>query len=298
MEVHRDRTTEFFRIASNLKGQQVKSRNTQKYNDDLENIKNPKVKQTIIVNRMAAEITRDINSAASKLDSLFTLAQSNVLFNDPGPRIKELTFLVKKDLATIGKKINRLDETVKTRDLPNDQTKVYSETLVGALQSILHTTTLKFTEALETRTKNLKSHEERREKVTGTRRFGNSPIFQPAVNMYDLSNDDISDELSITIPIMDMQEDLYVDRRNAIMEIEKSIYEVKEMFQKVAQLVHVQNEQIQRLEDNIDETLHHAQSAHGNLVGYFPQVASNRRLIIQTFAVLFFFVVLWFLFFV
>ena len=136
----------------------------------------------------------------------------------------------------------------------------------------------------------MKLQEERREKVTGTRRFGGSPIFQPAFDMYDASDDD--EELSISIPIMDTQEDLYVDRRNAVMEIEKNINEVKEMFDKVAQLVHVQNEHIERLEDNIDETLVYAQDAHNNLLEYIPKVSSNRKLIIQTFMVLLFFIVL------
>ena len=75
------------------------------------------------------------------------------MFEDPGQKIKELTFLVKKDLGTIRKKIDHLDEAVKLKDMPTKQSKHHSETLVGALQGLLHSQSIQFTEALETRTK-------------------------------------------------------------------------------------------------------------------------------------------------
>ena len=65
-----DRTQDFFSLASKHKGQTTHPREQPKYTDELNEIRNPKVKQTVIVNRMAQEITRDIDVTARKLQSL------------------------------------------------------------------------------------------------------------------------------------------------------------------------------------------------------------------------------------
>jgi len=118
--------------------------------------------------------------------------------------------------------------------------------------------------------------------------------------MYDNYEDNNDDEveISIAVPLLETQDDLIIQRRNSVLDIEKHILEIREMFQKLSTIVSLQNEQIKRIEDNIEEVHVNVQKAHHNLLTYLPKVVSNRGLIIQMFVVLAFFIFLFFMFFV
>jgi len=68
------------------------------------------------------------------------------------------------------------------------------------------------------------------------------------------------------------------------------------MFHKLAQVVNLQNDSIQRIEDNIEDVYVHAQDAQTNLLTYLQKVTSNRSLIIKLFFILAFFIFLFFAF--
>jgi DNA repair exonuclease SbcCD ATPase subunit len=287
-----DRTNEFKLITSSLSND---GKISQK---QLQTTNNKNIKNSISVNKVASQIAHEIFVTSAKLEELTKLSKSKSPFGDPGDKIQELTFDIKGDLNSIRQKIEQLEGYVKTQSTINNQTKNHSETLVGALQFNLFSTTKAFTEALEVRTKNLKTLEERREKLTGTRRTGPSPVFQPAFDMYDKSGEDNDDdEISIAVPLLETQDDLIVQRTQAVQEVEKHIMEIREMFQKLANLVSLQSEQIKRIEDNIDDVSINAHKAHQSLLTYLPNVLSNRKLIVNVFLVLAFFIFLFFFLF-
>jgi syntaxin 5 len=192
-----------------------------------------------------------------------------------------------------------LESVVKTqKDDRSTQIKSHSESLVNTLQSNLVNTTKVFTDALEIRTKNLKVQEERREKITGTRRTTPSPIIQPDFDMFDNSDDgDMDQEISISVPLMETN-DLIIDRKNAVDQIHEEINKIREMFQKLAQIVAIQNDSLMRIGDNIDDVYVNVTTAQNNLLTYLQRVVSDRSMIIKIFLILAFFIFLFFMFFV
>lgn len=63
------------------------------------------------------------------------------------------------------------------------------------------------------------------------------------------------------------------------------------MFQKMAVMVSAQEEMIQRIDHDIDDTLGNTEKAQDNLLKYLHHISSNRMLIIKVFLILIFFVV-------
>jgi len=260
---------------------------------------NQNIKNTISVNKLASQIAHDIYITSTKLEELTKLSKSKSPFGDPGDKIQELTYLIKGDLKTIQNKLEQLESIVKSQktDQKTSQVKTHSETLVNTLQTNLVNTTKVFTDALEIRTKNLKVQEERREKLTGTRRTTPSPVFQPDIDMYDNSDDGNMDEMSISVPLMETTDDLIIQRLNSVYEIEENIKQVREMFQKLANIVSIQNESIMRIEDNIEEVSLHVEHTQKNLLQYLQKVVSDRSTVIKVFLILAFFIFLFFMFF-
>jgi len=66
---------------------------------------------------------------------------------------------------------------------------------------------------------------------------------------------------------------------------------------KLAELVNIHGEKIRRIEESMDETLVHGEDAHRNLLEVYTNLSSNRRLILKSFGVVMFFIMVWILFF-
>ena len=76
--------------------------------------------------------------------------------------------------------------------------------------------------------------------------------------------------------------------------IESTIVELGGIFQQLAFMVKEQEEMIERIDTNIEDTEMHVEAAHSEILKYFQSVSNNRWLMIKIFGVLIFF----FIFFV
>merc|ERR1712183_1235600 len=80
-------------------------------------------------------------------------------------------------------------------------------------------------------------------------------------------------------------------RVEAVQSVQKTIGELAQMFQKMAVMVTAQEEMIQRIDHDVDDTLSNVEQGQDHLLKYFHHISSNRWLIIKVFFILIFFVV-------
>jgi len=287
----KDRTLEFQKISESLKAQ----------NGPAKSLARPINHSLLTVRALASEISKETAETALKLKELTKLAKTKSPFGDPTSKIDEYTYTIKQDITVLQQKIQKLEQIVNGDHAPNKQTERHSTTIVNALNTNLLETTKKFGETLKLRTHNLKEQEERRERVTGHRAL--TPFkFQPAFDNFDdeklvsSNGSDIVIKMSPMLQTYD-NESLVLQRVDQVRDIEIEINQVQQIFMKLAELVNIHGEKIRRIEESMDETLVHGEDAHRNLLEVYTNLSSNRRLILKSFGVVMFFIMVWILFF-
>jgi len=160
-------------------------------------------------------------------------------------------------------------------------------------------TTKQFADTLEQRTQNLRSQQERRQKVTGSRHSTvQTPVFQPEFGMFNEKEEFNDSEVVIPVPLMQSYEDtLILQRVDDVKEIEEQMKKVHAVFQKLAEYVQMQGETIRRIEDRIDETVEHSQAAHVQLLRAYENLSNDRKMMLKGFGLLLFFIFAFLLFF-
>ena len=76
--------------------------------------------------------------------------------------------------------------------------------------------------------------------------------------------------------------------------IESTIVELGGIYQQLAHMVKEQEEMVERIDANVQDTEINVEAAHGEILKYFQSITSNRWLMIKIFGVL----ILFFIFFV
>lgn len=289
----KDRTDEFISIVQNAKSKEpVVTKNT------------PKRVQKSDFSTIATQIGMDIASTSEKLERLTKLAKKKSLFDDPAVEIHELTVVINQDIKNITSQIAVLQQH-KDTVRKNKQVESHTDTVVNTLRSKLQKTTKGFSEVLEVRTENLKTQQKERETFTGSqleslgRRTAESPLYRPTTP--EISEISSSGEVAITMPQQSLllTQDRYITgRAEAVMSIEKTITELQSIFRQLATLVAEQQEQIERIDHDIDMTGSHVDGAQNALIKFYNNLSNNRWLMIKLFFVLLFFAVIFIVFFV
>jgi len=261
------------------------------------------IKNQISSNTLAAEISREIAETTEKMKELSKLAKTRTPFGDPTHRIDEITCDIKEDISRLQHKIENLGQFVLNQKTPNKSASQHSSTIVTALNSTLMSTTKQFAEVLEIRTQNLKSHQERRQKVTGNHHMIQKPMFQPAFDMFDGDGGFAQQDgdVIIPVPLMQVYDDntsLILQRVDQAKEIEEEMRKIHTIFSKLAEYVQSQGEQIRRIEDRIDETLVNSEYAHQKLLEAYNNLANDRKTMLKGFGILLFFVFVFVMFFI
>ncbi|KAL5971417.1 Syntaxin-5, partial [Taenia solium] len=95
------------------------------------------------------------------------------------------------------------------------------------------------------------------------------------------------------------QTDAYLAaRQDTVRTIEHTIVELGEIFQQLATMVHEQEERVERIDANVEESVAAVESGHAELLRYLRSVSSNRWLMFKVFGVLLLFFVFFVVFFV
>ncbi|XP_055711002.1 syntaxin-5 [Phlebotomus papatasi] len=309
----RDRTLEFSNAIRSMQGRNIAR---------AVNIRDPrKAKQMQSYSEfmmVAKQIGKNIASTYTKLEKLTLLAKRKSLFDDRPVEIQELTYIIKGDLNSLNQQIAKLQDIGRSqrRSSSGKHLLSHSSNMVVALQAKLVNMSNDFKQILEVRTENLKHQKTRRDQ------FSQGPVTnslppssmrgstQGSLLLSEQDDDSVhislGDNASASQPLLPRQQmqqqlmlydesDNYVQQRAETMQnIESTIVELGGIFQQLAHMVKEQEEMVERIDSNIQDTELNIEAAHGEILKYFQTVSKNRWLMIKIFGVL----ILFFIFFV
>ncbi|XP_060816554.1 syntaxin-5 [Bombus pascuorum] len=259
----------------------------------------------------AKSIGKNIASTYAKLEKLALVAKRKSIFNDRQMEIEELTNMIKTDLKSLNHQIGKLQELSKKQRekygaSQSHHMASHSSSIVMALQSKLANMSNHFKSVLEVRSENMREEQSRRQQFTqGTV----STMLPPSVTgkqgslllQEENSPSSVAIDLEPAMGQLVMQRaiqddtDAYLQSRAETMQnIESTIVELGGIFQQLAHMVKEQEEMVERIDSNIEDTELNVEAAHAEILRYFQSITNNRWLMIKIFAVLIFF----FIFFV
>lgn len=238
------------------------------------------------LNVWSAQIGSEIEEASLKVQELRKMAKKKDIFNDKTREIQELTFSVKNDISQLDQKIELLSDKAKGSG-PNKSHQQHSSSVVETLKFRLLEVTKDFKNALEDRTKSLEHQDKRRNMyaASGSKQsdpFASRNTPQPSGNADDIEGGGGQAAQAVCY---------HTDRAQAVQSVQKTIGELAQMFQKMAVMVTAQEDQIRRIDHDVDDTLDNVQQGQDSLLKYFHHISSNRMLIIKVFLILLFFVI-------
>ncbi|XP_028272614.1 syntaxin-5-like isoform X1 [Parambassis ranga] len=286
---------------------------------------------------MAKRIGKDLSNTFAKLEKLTILAKRKSLFDDKAVEIEELTYIIKQDINSLNKQIAQLQDLVRSRATPGGRhIQTHSNTIVVSLQSKLASMSNDFKSVLEVRTENLKQQRSRREQFSQppassspmmannfrSRKKGaqephaareprndyqgytSANLKESSVLMQDESRSlgDVAIDMDsqtnpLQLQLIDEQDSYIQSRADTMQNIESTIVELGSIFQQLAHMVKEQEETIQRIDANVEDTQLNVEAAHTEILKYFQSVSSNRWLMIKIFLVLIIFFIIFVVFF-
>lgn len=241
------------------------------------------------LNMYSAEIGSKIHQASMKVDRLRKMAKQKSIFDDKTEQIEDLTLGVKHEIDELSIKIEQFEAKAKSGG-SGKMYHTHSKNMVDALKTRLLEVTKEFKDALEDRTKALEQQDKRKRMYTVPQRDQNNPFqnVTPSGNAYD-PEAGVGPSAAMAVQYAD-------SRAQAVQSVQKTIGELAQMFQKMAVLVTSQEEMIQRIDEDIDDTMKNVEAGQESLLKYFHHISSNRMLIIKVFLILIFFVVFFIVF--
>jgi len=300
----RDRTAEFRTTVQSLKGRQMNghggnrtavSRGTKQGSDFI---------------NIAKSIGQDITNTYTKLEKLTLLAKRKTIFDDKPVEIQELTYIIKHDIANLNRQIGQLQNIAKAqRKDQGTHQQSHSTSVVVQLQSKLATMSNNFKQVLEVRTENLKSQRSRAEQFStggvttslpqsATQGFhaGSVLAMDDDVKQNGDAVIDMGGAMGGQLVVTQDTDSYYSSRADAMHTIESTIVELGGIFSQLATMVKEQEEMVQRIDSNVDDTALNVELGHNEILKYFQSVTSNRWLMIKIFGVLIFFFLLFVIF--
>ncbi|CAK0796564.1 unnamed protein product [Prorocentrum cordatum] len=236
------------------------------------------------LNVWSAEIGSEIHQSSLKVQELRKMARSKGIFNDKTTDINTLTFSVKQDITRLNQKIEALEDKARGAGA-NKAYQAHSKNMVDALKTRLLEVTKDFKDALEDRTKALEQQDSRRRMYSASSGAASNPFPSRATG----NPEDLEGGGGGSGQAMSMQ--YSTSRVEAVQSVQKTIGELAQMFQKMAVMVTAQEEMIQRIDHDIDDTLTNVNQGQDHLLKYFHHISSNRMLIIKVLLILVFFVI-------
>uniref|UniRef100_A0AAY5K2K3 Syntaxin-5 n=1 Tax=Esox lucius TaxID=8010 RepID=A0AAY5K2K3_ESOLU len=260
---------------------------------------------------MAKRIGKDLSNTFAKLEKLTILAKRKSLFDDKAVEIEELTYIIKQDINSLNKQIAQLQGLIRSRGAPGGRhIQTHSNTIVVSLQSKLASMSNDFKSVLEVRTENLKQQKSRRDQFSQppVSYITDNPLFAfssgSSVLMQDESRS-MGGEVSIDmdnqsnplqLQLIDEQDSYIQSRADTMQNIESTIVELGSIFQQLAHMVKEQEETVQRIDANVEDTQLNVEMAHTEILKYFQSVSSNRWLMVKIFLVLIVFFIIFVVF--
>lgn len=275
----RDRTSEFFSA--------VRSLQSRRNNHFIPVQRNRPQRSEFTLK--ARYIGKDLANTVCKLEKLTLLVKSQHTSDCPA-EIGELTAIIKQDITGLNKQIAVLQGITQAESYHrNNHQRTHSKCIVLTLQSRLAAMSNDFKVALEAHSENLKQQKRHQSShlFRQTDSYPKKNLFMPedqkdlVINMDSSEPKRQQDQL-----LIEEQMSHYQERSDTMQNIETTIVELGTVFQRLATMVKEQEEQVHRIDSNINDADMNIEAAHGELLKYFQYVSSNRRLLVKIFIVL------------
>lgn len=240
------------------------------------------------LNAFSSEIGTEIHQASQKLQELRKMARAKGIFNDRTNEIQELTYSIKQDMERLGQKVEVLEKKAKGAG-PNRSYQAHSMNMVETLKARLVEVGKEFKDVLEVRTKALEQQDDRRKMYSFTGSQASNPFGQkprPMGNADDLEGGSSGGGGGQAMSLV-----YHNSRAEAMQSVQRTLGDLATMFQKLAVMVTSQEEMLQRVDKDVDDTLSNVEQGQEHLLRYFQHISSNRWLIIKVFMILITFVV-------
>ncbi|XP_043240483.1 syntaxin-5-like [Amphibalanus amphitrite] len=270
--------------------------------------------------RIAKLIGKDISNTYAKLEKLTHLAKRKSIFDDRPLEIEELTQIIKHDMGSLNKQILQLQQLSRQRGTEAGGGNVhnFSNNVVVTLQQKLANMSSQFKQVLDVRTENLRQQKSRRDQFSRGGVSSNLPpsategFHQGSVLLADEAASAARADVALDMDgvrerrpaagagagaaaqqqqmMLIEQEDTHYQARSETMKnIESTVVELGAIFQQLAHMVKEQEEMVQRIDANVEDTSMNVEAAHTEILKYFQSVTNNRWLMIKVFGVLIFF---------
>ncbi len=310
----KDRTTEFF-AAVNIKSQTTFGGAYQGLRSgDVPLSPKSALRHHSEFTSAALDINNGIQSLLNKLEKLtkrtiviiycfeyiYLVANTKRIYDDRSAEVKELTFIIKKDLTDLTR---RLDGLKSAQTGGNQATSDHKAGVVSLLHGRLTNLSNQFTTVLQTSSSNMRAQRERREQfgATGTLSASQRPAAKQRSGTASVED---STHVAIEMPFQKLalaeQADStqYLESRNtALQGIESTINELGAIYQQLAHMIAQQGETVQRIDFDIESMQMNVTRGQEQLMRYLRSVSSNRSLMIKIFAVLIIFTLMFMFFF-
>jgi len=155
--------------------------------------------------------------------------------------------------------------------------------------------TTEFREVLEIRTENLKDTQKSRLEFTGSSTSFQTPY--PSYTDQSPENNDVVISMPMQMQTQ-TQRDIAQSRLDAVQSIESTMVELEGIFQQLANMVATQQDNIERIDVNVQDTASNMDMSQQQLLKYWGNLTNSRRLTVKIFLVLIVFVIVFVVFFV
>lgn len=233
----------------------------------------------------SSDISVEIDAVRKRLGQLTKLAKGRGIFNDNTSEIEQITMEVKNRIAELNRNVEVLDASMSGGTA---QQRKHASTIVDTLKHRLMELTKDFKDALQTRTKAMQEQDARRSKYSRA-----SPTAYQPIGNYD---PELGGPADGTTRGGSLQQSFHVQREQGVQGVQKVIGELATMFQKMATMVNEQEEMIQRIDHDVDDSLQNVERGQNELLKYYHNISSNRPLILKILFILVFFVIFFIVF--
>jgi syntaxin 5 len=96
--------------------------------------------------------------------------------------------------------------------------------------------------------------------------------------------------------ILNQTSTYHLSRADAARNLQGMIAEIGQMFNKMSHMIVQQEEMVQRIDQDVGDSLDHVNEGHSELLKYFNSISGNRSLILKLFAILLAFIIIFAIF--
>nr|BAN65367.1 conserved hypothetical protein [Babesia bovis] len=237
----------------------------------------------------AQRVGLQLSKCETKLTELSALARKRSIYVDHTAEIERLTNDVKEGITAASSKIDEFETKVRSIRHKNDHVRQHYENLLGTLRKQLCELTKSLKDALYQRAQVMIQQEMRRKMYSHTdadhsinatsntrRRFTMQPSHED-VQQLDLESGVV--ERPSRSVIADA-------KAEALANVQRAISELSQIFQRMTTMVTQQDEMIQRIDMDTEDSLANVIAAQSALSRYYKRISNNRMLILKIFCIL------------